>query len=174
MLRPARVEDLPRLRETERSAGAVFRDMDMSAVADDEPPSIEALQAYMQGGRAWVATDVADHPVAYVLVDVVDGAGHIEQVSAHPGHAGQRLGRALIEIAATWAAQNDLAALTLTTFADVPWNGPYYARLGFRVLAPDQIGDGLRRVREHEAALGLDRWPRVAMYRPVDRSRQPS
>ena len=57
--------------------------------------------------------------------------------------------------------------------ADVPWNAPYYARLGFRVLAPDQIGDGLRRIRGHEAALGLDRWPRVVMYRPVDRSRQP-
>ncbi len=51
---------------------------------------------------------------------------------------------------------------------------PYYARLGFRVLAPDQIGDGLRSVSEHEAALGLDRWPRVAMCRPTDRSRQTS
>lgn len=133
------------------------------------PPS-KSFSAYVRNGRAWVATDVVDHPVAYVLVDGLDGVGHVEQVSVHPGHAGQRLGCALIDTAATWAARNELPALTLTTFADVPWNGPYYARLGFRVMAPEEIGDGLRRVREHEAALGLDRWPRVAMYRPVRRS----
>jgi GNAT superfamily N-acetyltransferase len=144
----------------------------MGAVADDESPSLETLREYAQDGRAWVATDAADHPVAYALVDVVDGAGHVEQVSVHPSYAGQGLGRALIEMAATWAAQHDLPTLTLTTFADVPWNGPYYARLGFRVVAPDQLADGLRRVRVHEAELSLDRWPRVAMYRPVNQRPQ--
>jgi GNAT superfamily N-acetyltransferase len=174
VIRLALVEDLPRLREIERAAGAMFRDLNMSAVADDEPPSLETLRGYAQDGRAWVATDAADHPVAYALVEVVDGAGHVGQVSVHPSHAGQGLGRALIEMAATWAAQHELPALTLTTFADVPWNAPYYARLGFRVVAPDQVGDGLRRVREHEAELGLDRWPRVAMCRPVTRLPQVS
>jgi GNAT superfamily N-acetyltransferase len=168
VIRPANVQDLPRLREIERAAGAMFRSMNMAAVAEDEPASLETLRGYAEDGRAWVATDAADDPVAYVLVDVVDGAGHVEQVSVHPSHACQGLGRALIDVAATWAAQHDLPALTLTTFADVPWNAPYYARLGFRVVAPDQIGDGLRRVREHEVEQGLDRWPRVAMYRPVN------
>ncbi len=81
MLRPARVEDLPRLRVIEGAAGIVFRDVDMGAVADDEPPTVEALESYVRNGRAWVATDTTNHPVAYVLVDVVDDAGHVEQVS---------------------------------------------------------------------------------------------
>lgn len=167
MLRPARADDLPRLREIERAAGAVFRDLDMCAVADDEPLSVAVLSEFQRDGRAWVATDLTDRPVAYLLVETVDGAAHVEQVSVHPGHARRRLGRALIDVAETWAGEHDLAALTLTTFVDVPWNAPYYRRLGFRALGPDQLGDGLRRIRAHEASLGLDRWPRVAMIRPV-------
>lgn len=164
MLRPASTEDLPRLRDIERAAGEAFREVGMAAVADDEPPSIELLLGYVRAGRAWVATDPAGVPAGYLIVDVFDGTAHVEQVSVHPDHRGQRLGRALLDEAATWAARHGLSTLTLTTFTDVPWNAPYYERLGFRVLVP---GEGLRRIREHEAQLGLDRWPRVAMARPV-------
>jgi hypothetical protein len=58
--------------------------------------------------------------------------------------------------------------VTLTTFADVPWNAPYYRRLGFADVPPGAQGPGLRRLRAHEAEVGLDRWPRVAMARPLD------
>ena len=57
--------------------------------------------------------------------------------------------------------------MTLTTFADVPWNAPSYARLGFHVLQEHERTDGLRRIRRLEVWLGLDRWPRTAMARPV-------
>jgi hypothetical protein len=40
----------------------------------------------------------------------------------------------LLDRAAADAAAKGLRALTLTTFAEVPWNAPYYARCGFRVL----------------------------------------
>lgn len=167
LTRLARVGDVERLREIERAAGAVFRDVGMADIADDEPPSVEVLEGYVGDGRAWVVADAAEVAVAYLLVDVVDGAGHVEQVSVHPRHAGHRWGQALIEQTATWAEERGYAALTLTTFADVAWNAPYYERLGFRVMAPDELGEGLRRVREHEAELGLERWPRVAMTRPI-------
>lgn len=62
---------------------------------------------------------------------------------------------------------NGLPTLTLTTFADVLWNAPYYARLGFDVIPNRELSAGLRGLREHEAAIGLDAWPRVAMRRPV-------
>ena len=53
--------------------------------------------------------------------------------------------------------------MTLTTFRDVPWNGPYYERCGFRVVEPGELGPGLRRIRAAEVARGLDAEPRVAM-----------
>lgn len=58
-----------------------------------------------------------------------------------------------------------MTALTLTTFSDVPWNRPYYERLGFRVLDEVELSPGLRRIRREEAQRGLDRWGRVAMRR---------
>jgi GNAT superfamily N-acetyltransferase len=167
MIRPARPADLLALREVERAAGAPFRELGMAAVADDEPPTIAELAAYQRDGRAWVVPDAADRPVAYLLVGAVDGNAHIEQVSVHPSHARLGLGRALLETAARWAARRGLAALTLTTFADVPWNAPYYERLGFRVLNDLEITSGLRRIEEHEARRGLARWPRVTMWRAI-------
>lgn len=70
-------------------------------------------------------------------------------------------------MAAEWAYDHNLTALTLTTFTDVPWNAPYYQRLGFRTLSDTEVTSGLRRIREHEATLGLDRWPRAVMRRDL-------
>lgn len=179
MVRTARCDDLPKLRELERAAGSPFRELGMYAVADDEPPSIADLEAFHDDGRAWVVADDADEPVAYLLVDVVDGNGHVEQVSVHPAHARQGLGKMLLDTAAAWAEQRRLAAITLTTYSDVPWNRPYYERLGFRALDESEMTPGLRRLRVQEAARGLAQWPRVTMQRPVrkqspSRSRDPS
>ena len=40
----------------------------------------------------------------YVLVEVVDDAVHVEQVSVHADHAGHGLGRALLDHVARWGA----------------------------------------------------------------------
>jgi GNAT superfamily N-acetyltransferase len=121
-------------------AGSIFRELDMDAIADDEAPSTVVLAALQAAGRMWVATDDADEPVAYLLVQVIDGGAHIEQVSVHPRAARQGLGRALIESAASWARQRGLKALTLTTYRDVPWNRPHYERLGFQIVGTRDFG----------------------------------
>jgi len=140
----------------------------MAQVADDAPPTIAELLTFSCDGRAWVCTDDADKPIAYLLVEIVDGDAFVEQVSVHPDYAHRRLGSSLIDIAAAWARRHALAALTLTTFAQVPWNRPYYERLGFHVVPDTEWGAGLRTLRRAEAARGLDRWPPVVMRRPVD------
>jgi GNAT superfamily N-acetyltransferase len=167
-IRPARVSDLPLLPDIERAAGEQFRGLGMAAVADDEPPAPTVLQQYLDRGAVWVAADPDDRPVGYLLLDDVDGATHIEQVSVHPSLARRGLGRALIETAVQRARARGHRRVTLTTFTDVPWNAPYYRRLGFSVVPSDDQGPELRRLRAHEARIGLDRWPRVAMARLLD------
>ncbi len=49
---------------------------------------------------------------------------------------------------------HSLAALT--TFRDVPWNMPFYARLGFDEVAPNELTPALRAVLADEARRGLD------------------
>lgn len=144
----------------------------MASIADDEPPPATVLAEYVDVGRAWVAVE-AERLAGYLIADLVDGNVHVEQVSVHPRSARRGVGRRLIEEAARYAERVGAPALTLTTFADVPWNAPYYRRCGFAVLSAEAIGDELRAVRAHEAEIGLDRWPRVCMGRTID-SRRPS
>ncbi len=163
-IRPAGAEDLIPMQRVERLAGEPFRTLGMDAVADDDPPPLEHLARHQEAGRAWVAVD-GDIVVAYLVLDVVDGTAHIEQVSVDPAYARQRIGQRLVEAAAGWAVRHGLHELTLTTFADVPWNAPYYERLGFSRLPEAALPPELAAVRAAERARGLDRWPRVAMAR---------
>ncbi|MGW4384592.1 GNAT family N-acetyltransferase [Kitasatospora sp. NPDC004531] len=166
-VRTVRVEELSVLQEIERAAGRWFHEVGMPEIAEDEPLPVEELARYAEAGLAWVAVDGADRPVAYLIAERVDDALHVEQVSVHPDAARRGVGRELLEHAARVAAELGLPAVTLTTFAEVPWNAPYYERCGFRPVPAEQWGPGLREVRAHEAALGLDRWPRLAMRRTL-------
>lgn len=160
-IRPATPADSLRLQALQLAAGAAFRSVGMPEVADSDPTPIPALDAYATAGRSWVGEIACT--VAFVLVEDVDDAVHIEQVSVDPAHAGRRLGARLVEHVDDVARARGREALTLTTFRDVPWNGPYYARLGFaEVTAP---GPGLRRILAEERA--LLKAPRIAMRRSV-------
>ncbi|MFD1829448.1 GNAT family N-acetyltransferase [Streptomyces desertarenae] len=166
-IRAVRPDELPLLQEIERAAGECFRDIGMPEIADDDPLPLDELARYRRAGLAWVAADGAGVPVAYLIADRVDGNLHVEQVSVHPGSARRGIGRSLLDHLAGLAADEGVPALTLTTFAEVPWNAPYYARCGFRILDDDGLTPGLREIREREAAHGLERWPRVCMRRAV-------
>lgn len=167
MIRLASSADLPALRDLERAAGRWFREIGMAAVADEEPATLAELTIYQRAGRAWVHTDEYDRPIGYLLAEIVDGTAHIAQVSVHPRYARRGIGGRLIDTVDAWARRTGLDTLTLTTFAEVPWNAPYYRRLGFRVLPDAEVTAGLRVIRSAEQARGLDAWPRVVMTRPV-------
>lgn len=168
-VRPARPEEGDDLRAIERRAGLRFRDVGMPGIADDDPPPAEVLATYATDGRSWVAADRTDRAVGYVVVDVLDGCAHVEQVSVDPGSQGQGVGRALLDRVRTWAVEQGLAAVTLTTFRDVPWNAPLYEHLGFRVLDRAEIGPELAARVAAEAAHGLDPETRVCMRAALDR-----
>jgi len=167
IIRVARAAEVPRLRDMDWDAGQIFRDIGMPEAAEFEPRTLDELADSQRAGLLWVAADEGDEPASFLMAVLLDGCLHVEQLSTAPASARRGLGRALLDEAADRARAGGLPALTLTTFADVPWNGPYYERCGFRVLAGDEITPGLRAIREHENALGLDRWPRVCMRRDI-------
>lgn len=166
MIRDARRDDVAAMRRIEVAAGRQFADLGMDLVAGDEPLPAHVLNEYVDDGRCWVAVDGDDRPLGYLIVEVVDAAAHIEQVSVDPTYAGRRIGAELIERAAQWA-ECRASALTLTTYVDVPWNGPYYERLGFRFMDESEESTGLKAIREHERSLGLDAWLRACMLRDI-------
>jgi ribosomal protein S18 acetylase RimI-like enzyme len=162
-VRAASVEDSPTQQQIEIAAGQRFKEVDMPDVAGDEPPSRTLLAKYAIEGRAWTAVDEEDRPLGYLLVSIVDGRAHIDQVSISPEAQGQGIGRAVIDQVGLWALRSGMTAITLTTFDSVPWNRPLYEHLGFRVLDDTEVGSNLRDLLEPEAALGLDLNLRVCM-----------
>jgi GNAT superfamily N-acetyltransferase len=122
------------------------------AVLDEEDRLAQAAVVFVSGAP----------PVGFACVEIVDGLAHIWQLSVLQSKGRQGLGRALVKVVCDWAPLNRLPAVTLTTFREVPWNAPFYARLGFRVVeAPPP---GLQAIRDHERDMGDDALgPRVAM-----------
>lgn len=139
----------------------------MSDVAAAEPMAPDTLVAYAQDGRCWAAVDSRDQAVGFVVVDLVDGCAHVEQISVHPEHQGRGLARRLLKTVDLWATERGLPATTLTTFTAVPWNQPLYEHLGFVVLDEAQLSPGLRKVRDAETSHGLDPRLRVCMQRTI-------
>ncbi|GAA1631377.1 GNAT family N-acetyltransferase [Catellatospora bangladeshensis] len=161
-VRPARAAELPLLVEVELASDGPFHDAGIGPLPP--PGSAEEL------AEARCVLVAGDPPVGFARLGEVDGLAHLEQLSVHPGHSGRGIGTALLEAACTWAAGSGYQAMTLTTFADVPWNAPYYARRGFTELT--LLTPGLQEIRTHEAELGLDvLGRRIAMRRALAASR---
>ena len=144
--------------------------------------SLDELVVYADAGRSWVAAlqddatadgrDVTAPIVGYVLVEVVDGTAHVEQISVDPSAQGRGVAQSLLARVEEYARSNELTSLTLTTFRDVPWNAPLYQHLGFRELAPGEVGPELAALVEVEASHGLDPGQRVCMQRPLSAVRR--
>lgn len=114
-------------------------------------------------------------PVAYLWIDLLDGEPHIEELAVVPRAMKKGIGTALIDRACDWARALGHESVTLTTYADVPWNGPWYARRGFVELAEDELTPALVKVRAGEVAKGLDRvGRRIVMRKSLDPAAVPA
>jgi ribosomal protein S18 acetylase RimI-like enzyme len=166
-IRPARRSDLADLAVLEIEAGQLFHTVDLAEVAGHVPDQ-EALRRSHEQGLVWVAEHHGEI-AGYVVATVVDGNAHIEQVSVAPAYARQGVGRQLISHVEEWGRRDDRPATTLTTFRDVPWNGPYYERLGYREVPAAEIASELAAALTHEASLpGIDACSRCAMIKRND------
>jgi GNAT superfamily N-acetyltransferase len=159
----ARDDDLARLPRVELAANALFAGRDVAGVATPLAELADAPAA----GLLWVARAASGEPVGFALCELVDGAVHLEEIDVDPAHGRRGIGRALLDAVIAWAERAGRPAVTLTTFRDIPWNAPFYARAGFRVLASAELGPGLAALVRDEGARGLDPSERVVMRRDL-------
>lgn len=161
--------DVARLCEVEVAGSALFAAYGMFNDELRGPMTahdVAVLEAHIDAGRLWVA-EIDGVIAAYGMTGVVDDNAHLDQVTVDPKFSHRGIGRALIEHATGVARASGFARMTLTTYRDVPWNGPYYERLGFRVVADQTLTPAMRAIREREHDLGLDEWPRIVMVRDL-------
>lgn len=168
IIRGVRQSELGLLPGIERAAAAVFRGSIYPQMAD-APLSSEHVDP---ADRIWVACDATDTPVGFAIARALTSSIHVHEIDVHPSHARRGLGAGLIEAMAEWAEAQGSERLTLSTFDDIPWNGPYYERLGFRALPDDELSPELQDIRRLEAAAGLPLEHRVCMARELGRRRK--
>ena len=157
-VRRARSSEYALLPDIERSASTLFAAIDWLQLTDGEPSSIEFIEAIARSGAVLVAT-ADDVPVGFALVGFLDRALHIHELDVAPPHGRRGLGRRLVDEACAFAAAEGARAVTLSTFREVPWNGPFYEKSGFHDVPRNQWTPALILLHHREIELGL----------PVDR-----
>jgi GNAT superfamily N-acetyltransferase len=167
-IRPAIRRDLDELEDVEDDAGSLFADVGFD---------FAAVQPISRQARYWDAFDdgaifVADVPhvrlAGFVALAPLDAGAHVLELSVRRANQKRGLGRRLMAAGEDWARAQAFGELTLTTFRDVPWNAPFYARLGFGPLEPGAERPGLAEERRQETARGLDAvGARIAMRKAL-------
>jgi GNAT superfamily N-acetyltransferase len=158
----ARPRDLHRLGAIELAAAMLLRGHAPDTVLNEVTGEQELKEAQRQG-RLWVAL-AGDTPVGFAHVEVLEpNAAHLLEIDVHPDHGRRGLGRRLVAEVCRWAEVGGYPAVTLTTFRDVPWNMPFYARLGFEEIPTATLTPALKSVFQDETRRGLDPARRVAM-----------
>lgn len=155
-IRPTLAGDIPLLPSIERSAAQAFLSVPgLAWLAAGEVLSEFEHQLFVQAQASWVAVDEHERVMGFLCARLERDALHIHEVSVAQQAQGQGLGRGLIAQAIGAARGMGCAEVTLTTFAQVPWNAPFYQRLGFAVISQEQLGERLLGILEEERRLGL-------------------
>jgi GNAT superfamily N-acetyltransferase len=164
-IRPATKNDALSMPEIERSSGEAFRKIpNLAWIADDTVTSPDRNEVLIKLGASWVAQDSGGALSGFLTAELHQDALHIWQMSVRSEEQRKGIGRDLIETAVHWGRSKQLAALTLSTFRDVPWNGPFYASCGFEYFDPEGHPMLLATLRAERQA-GLPMEQRCAMMR---------
>jgi putative acetyltransferase len=158
----ARPRDLPVLPGIELAAARLLVGHAPESVLSEATSAADFERACRED-HLWVALN-GDAPVGFAQVEVFEaGVAHLDELDVHPDHGRRGLGRRLVGVVRDWAVRKHFGSVTLSTFRDVPWNMPFYAKLGFTVVPSVELTPALRWVVDDETRRGLDVERRVVM-----------
>lgn len=152
------------LAEIERAAGRLFPPERIPDPEDAYPVAL--LQNACRNGLLYVA-DAGGTVAGFATCTEVSGRLHLDELSVHPDHGRQGFGRRLVAEVIEAAEARGLSGVSLTTFSDIPWNGPFYTSMGFQTLSEEGLDETLAAALANERQSGLTE--RIAMFRPVQK-----
>jgi GNAT superfamily N-acetyltransferase len=159
--------DAGAIRAIEFEAGQRFVSVGMTGIADAPPMSLELAERKIAAGEIIVAVEADMIRVGFVMFEPQPTRIYVQELDVLTSHAGRRIGAALIEQVAQLARTRGLSQLVLSTYREVPWNAPYYRRLGFREIEPAELDAALIARRDAHITRGLDESKRVFMRRDL-------
>ncbi|ROM52171.1 GNAT family N-acetyltransferase [Pseudomonas poae] len=161
-------QDAERLPAIETSAAQAFRAIDnLSWLADSSPMAVERHRQLIALSTCWVALDTNNRPQGFLSAERHGDDLHILELSVMQSMQGQGLGLSLVEAAKDYARSKRLRFVTLTTFKNVPWNAPFYSRIGFKTDTRADVDQRLAAILNEEHTHGFAPGDRCAMIWPV-------
>lgn len=127
-LRLARPQDAEAMPGIERAAGQAF-----AGEPSVDPARFRSEADYarlIRRGHSLVA-HVGEAMAGFLVAQPFSRELHIWELDVAPGFQRRGIGAGLVRAAMIDARNTGIKALTLTTFRDLAWNGPFYVRLGF-------------------------------------------
>jgi GNAT superfamily N-acetyltransferase len=164
-IRSARMEELPLLSGIEQSAARLFLDTPYAFLVNDKPLSLDFVQQQFSAGRVWVAVDCHETVLGYEIAREVDETFYLQQIDVEPEHGRRGIGSALVKTVCDRAKQQGYEIVSLSTFRDLPWNAPFYSKLGFHPVDEAKLTTGFQQIRLKELQAGLPIGDRVILHR---------
>ncbi|MFT3809725.1 MAG: GNAT family N-acetyltransferase [Micropepsaceae bacterium] len=140
---------------------------DLVALTAAEPYMRDHGQRHLEPGAALLVAEVNGAVAGYAALWPVDHLAHLCEIDVHPDHGGAGVGRALMAACDGWARAEGKPGISLTTFIDVPWNGPWYARQGYVPYPPAEWPASHARLWADQLASALDCTRRHMMIKPL-------
>ena len=157
--------DVPLFARIERSAATLFLDTDRAWVAGEEPTDHEHHDRAIAEGLRWVAV-AGSEPVGFLLGQLVDASLYVAELAVASAHQRRGAARLLMATAETHAREIGAVTISLATYRDLPWNAPFYRRLGFDepCVLPPYLAEQLhaQAKRGYDAALRCGMVKRLA------------
>ena len=152
----------------ERAAAEKFRNVPgLESLDFDETWKTGDLRRLIGKGHCLVVHS-SDQMVGFLASEPFSRELHIWEMDVHPANQGRGIGAGLIRACQIDARNTGFKALTLTTFRDVPWNGPFYKKLGFEEVTALDAHPRLASELALEADHGLPAEKRCAMIHFLD------
>ena len=128
MIRPARPEDAPAVRQLVQDAYGHY----VARMGKPPGPMLDDYDRRIADGQAWVLEDEGRLAGALVLEDLPGGVLLLDNVAVALSAQGKGYGRALVAFAEVEARRRGHAEVRLYTHVLMRENLALYARLGFR------------------------------------------
>ena len=161
---PHEIELLPQI---ENEADLRYGRAGLQRVITMPPASLASLESGRRDGRLWVAVSPLNRPVGFALMKFPSGTAWLDQLSVLQRWQGHGFGNALIDQVAMAARGLDHRMLYLSTYRDVLWNAPYYARRGFAEMPRGDWPHVFRMQAMVENRHGHPPWRRTIMQRSL-------
>ena len=153
-VRLARLGETELLPDIEDSASLAFLESSQPGAAMMAARPVAFLRPLVAKGLVWVVVE-GGGPVAFACTEPFEDALHLWEISVRHGAQRRGVGRTLMATVVADARRRSAPAVTLTTFCAIPWNAPFYARLGFEMLETAALPPRLAAIRADEDAAGL-------------------